>query len=218
MTTVTQAPPAGDLAVRLWRHHDPDAADVPGVGMGTVTVPGDPAVAAADLVARGARRAVLCEPVDLAAPASPVAAVRALVLVRELTSRAVVVGWRLRLGPDLPWHLLSHLYPPTELAGAGGDDLREWQGIFYLCRLVYRQGPGFVQVRDRRAGDLNCLTIDEPDYLAAVEVLRDGAPVSAVPGEILAAFAAEELVGVVGDLAWWMPYRVRHWPWPVMNV
>lgn len=228
MTTATVSS-VPDLTVRVWRHHAPEASAVPGVDLGTDVITADVATEAGNLVARGARRVALTDPVDLAAPASPAAVVRDLVLIRELTSHAVAVDWRVRLAPDTDWRLLNHLHPPAgvtcagvdpgEASGSGGDDVqREWASTFHLCRLVYRHGPGFVQVRDRRAGDLACLTIDDPDYLAAIEALRPGAPGSSVPAEILADFAGEGLVGTVGGIAWWMPYRVRRWPWPVMTI
>lgn len=241
--TVTFVP---DVTVRAWRHHDPAVSDVPGIDLGTDVVTADVLAEADRMVARGARRVALTgsaapadsaapvdsadsagltdvpdDVVDLAAPTSPAATVRALVLVRELTSHAVAVDWRVRPARDTDWRLLGHLYPPGEVIGVGphgADVQREWAATFFLCRLVYRHGPGFVQVRDRRSGDLSCLTVDDPDYLAAIETLRAGAPVASVPEEILSDFVGEGLVGVVGDLAWWLPYRVRHWPWPVMPV
>jgi len=44
------------------------------------------------------------------------------------------------------------------------------------------------------------------------------APTAAVPAHVLEAFLAEGLAGQAGDLAWWIPYRVRRWPWPALMV
>lgn len=215
----TTTAPSGGPAVRLWRHHDPVAADLPGIDLGTEQVTGDLVDAAAGLVARGTRRAALSAPVDLSGAGDPAATVRALVLVRELTSHAVAVDWRLLAAPGEQWRLLGHLYPPSEVAGPSGQDiLAEWRSGFHLCRFVYRRGPGFVQVRDRRFGDLSCFTIDDPAYLAAIAGLRTGATASTVPGHVMDDLLAEGLVGVVGELAWWIPYQARHWPWPVMTI
>ena len=51
-----------------------------------------------------------------------------------------------------------------------------------------------------------------------MDALCSGAPRTAVPPHVLADFVGEHLVGEVGDQAWWLPYRVRRWPWPAMVV
>lgn len=142
-----------------------------------------------------------------------------LAFVRDLTARGIVVDWQVRIdGTAAAWSALTHLYPPTELRGAaeGAEALDHWRRYFHLCRCVYRVGPGFVQVRDRRSGELSRLTIDEPEYIEAVEHLLPGASEQAVAAEILDDLAAENLVWRAAGLAVWLPYRAQRWPWPSM--
>ena len=51
-----------------------------------------------------------------------------------------------------------------------------------------------------------------------VETLIGGACAADVDEGVLREFAEEGLAGVAGDLAWWLPYRVRRWPWPSMII
>lgn len=226
MSTVTTEPagstPAGAAAtaswpIAAWRHHDPRVADLPGVALDGVDQAAPSPDPAGELYRRGARRVALHGLVDLSGAAAT--SLRQLAFVRDLTGYGVVVDWRVRVdGAAGAWSSLSHLYPPTELLGTVEDAaaLDRWRELFHLCRCVYRLGPGFVQVRDRRTGELNRLTIDDPEYLEAVDRLLPGVPEESIPPTILADLAAENLLWRWGGLAVWLPYRVRRWPWPAM--
>jgi len=206
------APPA----VELWRDHEPGARSGPGMRLGAEPVTADAPAQARQAYDNGVRRARLDRPVRL--DGGDPDAVRLLALVRELTAYGIVVDWRLDLGPlgAGGWRPFGHLYPPAELDGLTDpeESLRAWAASFYICKFVYRIGPGFVQVRDRRTGTLNCLTIDDPEYRDAIPVLLGGAPRTALPPAMVADFEAEGLVGTVGEQLWWLPYRVRRWPFP----
>nr|WP_311137526.1 DUF5825 family protein [Streptomyces sp. I6] len=134
----------------------------------------------------------------------------------------MLVEWRLRVGPgdDETWKLLSHLQPPQRLEGAkdAQEQLLAWRGTHYLCKCLWRQGPGFLQIRDRRWGDLRRFTCDEPHYHDAIARLDPGAPAADVAPDALADFIEEHLVLRVGDLAWWLPYRVKRWIQEAMAV
>jgi len=204
--------------ISAWRHPDPRVADLPGVVLDGVEQATSAPDTAAELYRRGARRVALPDVVDLTGeePATPLAQ---LAFVRDLTAQGVVVDWRIRIDATPgAWSALTHLYPPTDLHGAaeGAEALDHWRRYFHLCRCVYRVGPGFVQVRDRRSGELSRLTIDEPEYIEAVERLLPGASEQAVAAEILDDLAAESLVWRAGGLAVWLPYRAQRWPWPSM--
>lgn len=145
-------------AVQAWRDHDTRARELPGMSLGRVPLGADPG-AAERLWAMGARRAGLDAPVALAAPgpAAARAALDRLSLVRDLTARAVLVDRDLNLPADRAdqlWKVLSHLQPPRTLTGPVDADtaLHAWRTRHYLCRLVRRRGPGFLQIRDRRWG------------------------------------------------------------------
>ncbi|SDJ26688.1 hypothetical protein SAMN05444157_2547 [Frankineae bacterium MT45] len=213
------------LQLRLWRHHDPETTQLPAVSAGTELVrPGaDPAATAARLFAAGARRVEIGEPIDLSGDTDPHLLITSMLLLGELTALRVVLDWELDLG-DLPdvWTSISHLTPPRHLVGMSEEAeekiLGPWRSTFYLDKCVFRQGPGFIQVRDRRDSTLHRLTIDDPRYLDAVANLSRGCAIASVPSDVWEALLGEQLVGVVGDLAWWMPYRVRRWPWPSFAV
>ncbi|MCC3774893.1 hypothetical protein K6I33_005412 [Streptomyces sp. UNOB3_S3] len=139
---------------------------------------------------------------------------RALTLVRDLTSHGIAVDWRPALdGEDESWRRLSHLYPPGEVVGRGGERVRDaWRESYFFCKCFYRHGPGFLQVRDWRTGELRRITIDDPAYRAAVEPLLHGQVSTSVAPAVLDAFTGAGLVDILGEYAWWMPYRVRRWP------
>ncbi|APU15559.1 MULTISPECIES: DUF5825 family protein [Actinoalloteichus] len=214
-------PGLAPLTLRLWREHDAEVHHLPGIGMGELPASGDATELVAQLYEQGLRRVGLSRPVDLTGGMDEESLVWVMVLLRELTSRSIAVDWELRLGPHIDiWHRLNHLCPPRDLPGEPNAEeiLQLWRETFYLCKCAYRRGPGFVEVRDRRAGSLSRFIVDDPEYLAAIDLLLDGTPVSAVPEHVLAAFVAEGLAGTAGNLAWWLPYRIRRWPWPSMIV
>ncbi|MFI9723389.1 DUF5825 family protein [Streptomyces sp. NPDC052396] len=114
---------------------------------------------------------------DLTDHSRPEAAVRTPCLIRELTAHAICVDWRVRLGPGTPSaRSLGHLQPPGELLGPpdGAELPARRRHDHYLGRCVWRQGPGFIQIRDRRWGELRRYTVDRagpgrsgPDATAA---------------------------------------------------
>ncbi|MGY1495200.1 DUF5825 family protein [Streptomyces sp. QTS52] len=215
MTAVPAPTLSRAFTVTAWRDHDEAANELAGMRLGPLGIEGRGGDAARRLFEAGARRVVLPRPVDLTDETDAAWAVRALSFVGDLTSLAMAVDWQVRpaAGPDA-WIPLSHLYPPTAVLGVSDPDgtLRRWRDGYYICKCVYRQGPGFVQVRDRRRGELRRFTIDEPEYRAAIELLADGAPVADVPTAIVDDFLQEELAAQLGEFLWWMPYRVRRWP------
>ncbi|WP_225828658.1 DUF5825 family protein [Streptomyces naphthomycinicus] len=220
-TSRTMSPPA----VLAWRDYDLSACEIPGMFLGELPLPGPLEGESERLWQLGARRVRLPAPVDLAAGAGlrPAAeAVAALSLVRDLTARAVLVEWDLRLAPAEPdaWQVLSHLQPPRRIEGPAGADeaLRAWREGHYLCKCLWRKGPGFVQIRDRRWGELRRFTADEPHYEHTIERLAYGAPADAVPSDVLGDFRNEKLVLDVGPLAWWLPYRISRWLQEPMTI
>ncbi|WP_369216144.1 DUF5825 family protein [Streptomyces flavofungini] len=198
-----------------WRDYDPAACELPGMSLGEVPLPGPARGQAERLWDLGARRVRLPAPVDLADTVDPAAALYGLSLVRDLTARAVMVEWELRLAPDAgeSWRVLSHLQPPTALLGPADaeESLRLWRRGHYLCKCLWRKGPGFIQIRDRRWGELRRFTADEPEYETAIGHLDYGTPADTVPPAVLDDFRSEQLVLDIGSHAWWLPYRVSRW-------
>ncbi|MBH5338590.1 hypothetical protein IHE55_28935 [Streptomyces pactum] len=226
LPSAVDAAPHRPLTVLAWRDYDQDACRLPGMDLGGIPLTGPATEEAGRLWELGARRVRLPGTVDLRRaaddPDAAAAAVRALCLVRELTARAVLVEWHLVTAETdgEQWRTLNHLQPPQDLAGpedpAGA--LREWRHQHYLCKCLWRQGPGFLQIRDRRWGDLRRFTVEEDDYREAIALMVEGVPASAVDPRILADLRSERLVGDVGELVWWLPYRVRRWIQEAMTV
>ncbi|GAA5608955.1 hypothetical protein CP981_34320 [Streptomyces platensis] len=223
--TSTATPPTRALTLHAWRDYDKDACALPGMSLGAVDLTAPPDDQAARLWELGARRVEFTGEIDLTAvddPADADRAVRSLCLIRDLTARAVLVQWQLRLPPepDDGWRDLSHLQPPRTLTGPTDPAaaLAEWRNGHYLCKCLWRQGPGFVQIRDRRWGELRRFTAEEPEYQQAIDRLSYGAPLRDVPPAIAADFLAERLVSRTGPLLWWLPYRVNRWIQEAMAV
>ncbi|MFJ9909457.1 DUF5825 family protein [Streptomyces sp. NPDC101152] len=184
-----------------------------------------PAGTAADLYRTGVRRVALDRPADLSGATGARAIVSTMLLLGELTSWGIVVDWDVALGADPEiWRSFNHLHPPRQILDTTdtktAEDIRqEWRSTFYVGKCVYRKGPGFIQVRDRRAGgSLARYTLDDPAYLEAVDQLSQGCPADAVTSDVLDHLVGESLAGRAGRLAWWLPYRVRRWPWPSFAV
>lgn len=128
--------------------------------------------------------------------------------------------WQLRAGrradPALTASDLTHLQPPASLDGArSAERLTEWRNRFYIGRCVWRRGPGFVQIRDRRDGVLQRFNLLQPAYLQAVALLEQQ-QVSGVDPDVLVALRAEHLVLDFGGLDWWAPCLIDRWPVPSM--
>ncbi|MFF4229753.1 DUF5825 family protein [Streptomyces sp. NPDC001820] len=215
------------LTVAAWRDYDRDVCTLPGMSLGDHELSRPIALESEHLWNLGARRVVMPHTIDLtrAATSTQEAAqhtVRSLSLVRDLTARAVLVEWRLRLDPgdEATWKLLSHLQPPQQVDGPqqADEQLLTWRHSHYLCKCLWRQGPGFIQIRDRRWGDLRRFTSDEAHYHQAIALLDYGTPAASVPPEVLADFTEEHLVLSVGEFVWWLPYRVKRWIQEAMAI
>ncbi|MDF3292613.1 DUF5825 family protein [Streptomyces silvisoli] len=219
--TAATALSAYPFTVRAWRDHDTTASELPGMCLGDIEVDGAGGQAARKLFEAGARKVALPRPVDLTDAADTRWTVRALSFVGDLTSLAIAVDWQVRPGPGSgSWARLNHLHPPTALLDVpeSQEALRTWRNGYYICKCVHRQGPGFVQVRDRRFGELRRFIIDEPVYQETIAALADGAPAAALPQDVVDDFVTEELAVRFGDHIWWAPYRVRRWPQAPMVI
>lgn len=184
------------------------------------TAPTDAPVAARvdELYRAGRRSVVLAEPISLRSP-SP-RDLRALDFVRVATARGLLVRWHLRAGrradPDLTARDLTHLQPPLSLdGGRQAERLDEWRQRFYVGRCVWRRGPGFIQIRDRREGVLQLFDLAEDAYVRAVLQLEKQQFLDVDP-EVLAALRGERLVLRFGNLDWWAPSLIDRWPVPSM--
>ena len=213
-------------AVELWRDYDPAARRLPGMSLGTRVLRGPARTAVTEWYDAGARCLRLPEPVRLCADAPPESA-RALLLVREATSRGFAVLWSTHCADGCAaGRAYHHLHPPTALTGPTGrtgavpadEVLAGWRTTYFPSRCVFRRGPGFVEVRDRRFGSLELFTIDEPGHLDAIDALTEGVPVADVPEGARRDFAEAGLIAEHAGHAWWLPMRVRRWPFPSLTI
>ncbi|MFJ4783957.1 DUF5825 family protein [Streptomyces sp. NPDC088794] len=187
------------------------------------TAPTDPATGSTgeqvrDLYRQGVRYTAIEEPVSLKSPTAR--DLRALDFVRVATARGMLVRWHLRVGrradPALLTQHLTHLQPPVTLEGNRSPErLDLWKVRFYVGRCVWRRGPGFVQIRDRREGVLQLFDLDEPAYIRAVGLLEEQRTAEVDP-DVLTALRDENLVLRLGDLDWWAPCLIDRWPVPSM--
>ncbi|PRW62416.1 DUF5825 family protein [Actinopolyspora mortivallis] len=183
--------------------------------LGTEVVGSDPVTQAAELFGAGVRGVVLRDPVRLGEGADPAP----LTLLRELGAWGVACRWELRVEETgFDWTVLSHLPPPERASGAVRVDVTTWAESWFPCRCVQREGPGFLQIRDRRGAAMECYTVSDPELVRAARLLADGAAPSGIASEARERFAAGGLLVRLGSLEWWAPARVRRWPVPAMAV
>jgi Family of unknown function (DUF5825) len=206
------------VKVELWREYDPRAKDLPGMYLGAQTIDGSWGAAAERLHREGVACVRIAEPVD-ACRTGTVHAARTLVLIRELTARGTAVEWEVRCGDGcVADHRYDHLYPPARVLGQPDAVLAVWRDTFFPAKCIYRHGPGFMQVRDRRSGGLELFSIDDPRHLAAIETAAEGAPTNLVPPDVRGEFTAAGLLAESAGHVWWLPARVRRWPFPAFLV
>ena len=55
-------------------------------------------------------------------------------------------------------------------------------------------------------------------HLGAIDALTEGVPVADVPEDALRDFAEAGLVAEHAGHAWWLPMRVRRWPFPSLTI
>ncbi|MFE4357943.1 DUF5825 family protein [Kitasatospora sp. NPDC056800] len=204
--------------VELWLDYDPAARELPGFALGRRTLPGPAQEEVTGLHRTGVRCLRLTEPVRLCADA-PAASARALMLLREATGQGLAVLWQAVCTDGCAARRrFHHLYPPERLTGGPEDVVADWRATYYPSKCVFRRGPGFVEVRDRRFGTLELFTIDEPAHLAQVDALAEGVEVGRLPEAVHRDFAEAGLIAEQAGRAWFLPMRVRRWPFPSLTV
>lgn len=205
--------------VELSRDYEPAAARVAGMALGTHRLAGQWTSVASELYQLGARHARIPDPVDLCRDASAGSA-RTLVLIRELTAHGIAVEWLARcLDGCVATNQFSHLYPPARVDGTTDEaPARHWRESFFLCKCVFRRGPGFLEVRDRRSDSLEMFTIDEPEHLATINAMIEGVASDRVPAGVRRDLAGADLIAEQAGHLWWLPMRAYRWPFPALIV
>ncbi|WP_131097482.1 DUF5825 family protein [Streptomonospora litoralis] len=214
--------PGSDSEFRfsLWRHGDAAVRALPDMHLGDREL-GEDAVDEARRIQQSDARFVSIDPVvDLSGGPGTEHMIPVLSFIRELTSYGVEVDWRARLAPDGPqWWVFSHLFPPSALEGPHGDDVASaWRARYHVGRCFLRQGPGFVQIRDRRSTGLRRLTVSDGALVSAIESLMSDRGADSVPDQAVSVFEKQHLVIRIGGGVWWAPYRLRRWALPAWEV
>jgi hypothetical protein len=202
--------------VEIWRDYDRHATDIGDVmRLCSQAWCDDTRVDVDEVFASGGRYFILGPDVDIDA-VDEWGTVQLLGLVRDLTSCGIAVKWNLRLpGWDYAWEDMCHFWPPScvRIGGDIGTAIgRVWESEFYHGRCVARKGPHLLQVRDRRWGGLRRFNITSLKYLEAIARLEEGGAVTSFESSIIEDLGRARLIRIVGDVAMWLPCRLRRWP------
>jgi len=115
--------------------------------------------------------------------------------------------------------LLWHLPPPSQGAGAAAA---RWREVFLPALCYYRNGPGFIQVKDIRDPKRAArVTLEHPAHLEAFRTCLTPARISNLAPAVrigVDQLAAERLMLVLGGYATTLPVRLRRWPVPAHFV
>jgi hypothetical protein len=205
------------ILVETWRDGDVDTRDLDGMAGGAVRLAGSPVSDARELYAAGMRHVRIPQPVCLCGDGGA-DALATLMLLREFTARGFAVEWETQCevrGDDAG--RLGHLHPPVRSVVEDGGSVaatRAWRERYFPGKCVFRYGPGFVEVRDRRFGSLELLTLDNPDYVEAVDRLVEGTLADSLPNHIREELSDAHLIAEHAGLVWWLPTRLYRWPFP----
>ena len=115
--------------------------------------------------------------------------------------------------------LLYHLAPPVD----GGTSLDAWRARHRPGLCYYRRGPGFVNVKDVRSDATAArFSIDvgdeRDDPIAVLEGVCRVDELSAPTRSLLEELDRERLSLRLEDSATLLPYRMRRWPIPALEV
>ena len=137
---------------------------------------------------------------------------------RDCLSFGIDLDWTGSVEPTLDGSVLSHLIPPR----ADGARLHaDWMRDHRQGRCYWRNGPGFVSIKDTRAGRQAArFVLDAPKMVALF--LRLGsvqrADDASADAQDLGALLDEGLVMSLDGWLLALPYRMRRWPIPALAV
>jgi hypothetical protein len=180
-----------------------------------------PSLDVATLGAQGLRALQIRTPQHLSVDRAPstLAFVR---LLRDAMSLGVATNWHGSIDSRLDPYLLHHLPPPTDCNPAFDN----WRSRHRPGLCYYRRGPGFVNVKDLRFADAAVrFSIDVDDHdgdgddpITALEGVCAVPALSRRGRSLLDELADQRLALQLGDIATLLPYRMRRWPIPSLEV
>ena len=141
-------------------------------------------------------------------------------LLRDCASWGISVDWRAAHESGYPLQELVHLPPPNEDSATRSA----WDGEYRFGKMFWRNGPGFVLVKDTRDSDRSArFTLDDPESLSvffACQRPTDILAAATTPKEreVLLAMIEERVVFRVAESVLVLAVRARRWPIPYMSV
>lgn len=159
----------------------------------------------------GYRELVAAGP-TVADAAQPGRAAAFLRFLRDAAGSGIGVTWQGRIELDAPEWVFSHLAAPGSPARG---TLISYGKLFH-----WRQGPGFVQVTDRRdGGKARIMTFGDAVLLRAFASIQQPLDVSAThlqdADRRALAFLCEQGIGLpIGQVIIGLPCRMTRWPMP----
>jgi hypothetical protein len=146
-----------------------------------------------------------------------------IVVLRELTSRAVRLDWHMLGKPLVPLRELVHLIPPVDgLDRSGRDIAARWRSRYAYGTFYYRVGPGYLLIKDIRPGGEHARFVISGQ--SAQDFLRWAGDLSVTPASTLASDEARRAMRAAGLSASIdghlvvLPFRMRRWPVPFSAV
>ncbi|MFI6825020.1 DUF5825 family protein [Micromonospora sp. NPDC050187] len=152
---------------------------------------------------------------------SPAEDLELLRYLRDVTSHAIRLRWRLAGLPCFPLHTHVHLVAPS--GGVDADSAAHataWAAGYRYGSFFHRRGPGFVAIKDVRPESEDArLTIDEgADHFLAMAEARTVDDLPPAARELVDTVAEAGLLLRVDQRLLVLPYRLRHWPVPYLAI
>lgn len=152
----------------------------------------------------------------------PEAALALVRVLREAAADGIPIMWRGDVGDGVDVAALVHLPPPAAPEHGGVDALGPWRDRYQPGLCYYRLGPGFAFVKDVRdpaaSARFRVGLADAPDALEHLEAVATTAHLDTATRAVLADLEEERLVLRLGELVTLLPYRMRRWPVPSLDV
>lgn len=145
-------------------------------------------------------------------------------LLRDAASYGVPVAWHGLVEHGVDPRLLVHLSPPGPVPGEETSvNMAEWRHFSQPGLCYYRVGPGFVFIKDVRWQSENAarfrLELDGVEEMfTTLETVVEVARLDAATAKVLDDLSTEHLALRLGDWATLLPYRMRRWPVPALEV
>lgn len=167
--------------------------------------------------ARSLRIAPACA-LSIDEPRPTIALIR---LLRKAASYGLPVTWHGRVEAGIDASLFVHLSPPEFRSDVDADTTNEWRVRHQTGLCYYRVGPDFVfvkDVRERGAAARYLFDDDAPHRFATLEKIADVSTLDTATAGLLNDLLDERLALQLGCWATLLPYRMRRWPVPAIDV